>query len=138
MAEVLFKKLVRDKDEEDLWRVESAGVWAYAGAQATDNAQRAMMERGLDLSGHRSQPATNELLSQFDLIVVMTREHKEALLEQMPALEGKTVLLREIAGEKGDFADPVGGDITVYRSAADEIESLLEQGYPNLLSHTDN
>jgi protein-tyrosine-phosphatase len=138
MAEVLFKKLVRDKDEEDLWRVESAGVWAYSGSPATDNAQRAMMERGLDLSGHRSQPATNELLSQSDLIVAMTREHKEALLEQMPALEGKTLLLREIAGEKGDFADPVGGDITVYRSAADEIESLLEQGYPNLLSHTDN
>jgi protein-tyrosine phosphatase len=138
MAEVLFKKLVRDKDEEDLWRVESAGVWAYSGSPATDNAQRAMMERGLDLSGHRSQPATNELLSQFELIVVMTREHKEGLLEQMPALEGKIFLLREIAGEQGDFADPVGGDITVYRSAADEIESLLEQGYPNLLSHTDN
>jgi protein-tyrosine phosphatase len=138
MAEVLFKKLVRDKDEEDLWRVESAGAWAYSGSPATDNAQRAMMERGLDLSGHRSQPATNELLSQFELIVVMTREHKEGLLEQMPALEGKIFLLREIAGEQGDFADPVGGDITVYRSAADEIESLLEQGYPNLLSHTDN
>jgi protein-tyrosine-phosphatase len=132
MAEVLFKDLVRERGEADDWRVESAGVWAYAGAQATDNAQRAMMERGLDLSGHRSQPATNDLLSQFDLVIVMTREHEEALLEQMPELDGRIFLLRELVGEKGDFEDPVGGSLDVYRYAADELKELLTESYQTI------
>jgi protein-tyrosine-phosphatase len=59
MAEALFKDLVRERGEENEWRVESAGVWAYAGAPATENAQLAMQKRGLDLSQHRSQPATD-------------------------------------------------------------------------------
>jgi protein-tyrosine-phosphatase len=134
MAEVLFKQLVGEHGEQDDWRIESAGVWAYGSAPATENAQRAMKERGLDLSHHRSQPATNELLSQFNLVVVMTREHRDALLAQMPALGGRVYLLREIGGETGDFADPVGGSIEVYRQAADEIQSILLSGYSSLNS----
>jgi protein-tyrosine-phosphatase len=134
MAEVLFKQLVSEHGEQDDWRIESAGVWAYGGAPATENAQRAMKERKLDLSRHRSQPATNELLSQFDRIIVMTREHRETLLAQMPALAGKVLLLRELGGESGDFADPVGGSIEVYRRAADEIQALLSSGYSSFNS----
>jgi protein-tyrosine-phosphatase len=134
MAEVLFKDLVRQRGEANEWRIESAGVWAYGAAPATENARRAMEERGLDLSTHRSQPATNELLSQFDWIIVMTREHRETLLAQMPALAGKVLLLRELGGESGDFADPVGGGIEVYRLAADEIQALLRSGLPKIQS----
>jgi protein-tyrosine-phosphatase len=132
MAEVLFENLVRERGEEDEWRVESAGVWAYGGAPATGNARLAMEERGLSLERHRSQQAENELLSQFDLIVVMTREHRETLLAQMPALDGRVHLLRELDGGTGDFADPVGGDLTVYKQAASEIETILRQGFPHL------
>jgi protein-tyrosine-phosphatase len=134
MAEVLFRKLVHDKGERDEWRVESAGVWAYAGAPATENAQLAMQKRGLDLSQHRSQPATDGLLAQFDLIVVMTREHREALLGQMPALDGKVRLLRELGGDAGDFADPVGGNLAVYDQAAEEIDGILRRGFSGLHS----
>jgi protein-tyrosine-phosphatase len=132
MAEVLFKATLAERAELEAWRVESAGVWAYAGAPATGNAQVAMRERGLDLSQHLSQPATNELLAQFDLIVVMTREHKQALLDQMPSLDGKIIMLRELGGGSGDFADPVGGSLPVYRNAADEIFSLLVEGYSKI------
>jgi protein-tyrosine-phosphatase len=132
MAQVLFQELVRERGEQDQWRVESAGIWAYGGAPATENARRAMEERGLDLMRHHSQPATNELLSQFDLIVVMTREHRAALLAQMPALDGRIYLLRELGGGSGDFADPVGGDLTTYQRAASEIETTLRRGFTQI------
>jgi protein-tyrosine-phosphatase len=129
MAQVLFQELVRERGEDSEWRVESAGIWAYGGAPATENARLAMEKRGLDLSSHRSKPATSELLSQFDLIVVMTREQRDVLLAQMPFMEGKVFLLRGLGGESGDFADPVGGDIRIYEIAADRIFSLLERSF---------
>jgi len=133
MAEVLFKSILKERGELDEWRVESAGVWAYAGGPATENAQQAMQERGLDLSVHRSQPASNELLAQFDLIVVMTREQQEALLNQDPALADRVILLRELVGEQGDFADPVGGSFEVYQRAADELVKIISEGQPRIL-----
>jgi len=132
MAEVLFKSILKERGELNEWRVESAGVWAYIGAQATGNAQQAMQERGLDLSQHLSQPTTNDLLAQFDLIVVMTCEQQEALAEQDPSTVRRIDLLRELAGEEGDFVDPVGGTIDTYREAAKELDVLLKRGFSTI------
>lgn len=134
MAEVLFQQLVVDKGEADDWRVESAGVWAYQGAKATHNAQIVMDERGLDLEGHGSQPTDPALLKQFDLIVVMEVEHKLVLQERNPLLAERIVTLRELVGGQGDFDDPVGGSVEVYRAAADEIYAILEAAYPSIQS----
>jgi len=132
MAEVLFKSILKERGELDGWRVASAGVWAYQGAPATGNAQEVMRQRGLDLTEFRSQPASNELLAQFDLIVVMTREHKEALQSHDPALSDRVILLRELVGEQGDFSDPVGGALDVYQHTANELWELLTNAFPNI------
>lgn len=128
MAEVLFEAFLVDKGVRDEWRVESAGVWAYEGSRATANAQVAMVERGLDLSRHLSQPTSSTLLKQFDLTVVMEQEHKTVLQEQNPQLVDRIYLMREIAGQEGDFADPVGGSLEQYRVAADELGMLMRDG----------
>ncbi len=51
----------------------------------------------------------------------MTQEHKEALLDEDAGLAEKLILLHELVGDQGDFADPVGGTIPVYRYAGHEI-----------------
>ena len=126
MAQVLFEAFLVGKGVREEWRVESAGVWAYDGSPATANAQKAMAERGLDLSRHLSQPTSSTLLKQFDLTLVMEQRHKTALQEQNPQLVDRIYLMREIAGQEGDFADPVGGSLERYRAAADELEGLIE------------
>ncbi len=128
MAEVLFRQLLEELREADDWSVESAGVWAYQGAPATQNAQVVMAERDLDLSRHLSQPASSTLLKQFDLTMVMEQEHKTVLQDQNPQLADRIYLMREIAGQEGDFADPVGGSLERYRSAADELGMLMRDG----------
>lgn len=134
MAEVIFKKLVRDKGEEANWRIESAGVWAYQGAPATDHARQVMGERELDLSQHLSQPVDHALLSQFDVIVVMTLDHKRTLIEQFPSITNRINLLRELGGGRGDFADPIGGSLETYRDTANELETLLRRGFSTIKS----
>ena len=128
MAQVLFEAFLAEKDVRDEWRVESAGVWAYDGSRATMNAQTVMAERGLDLSRHLSQPASSTLLKQFDLTVVMEQEHKMVLQDQNPQLADRIYLMREVADQEGDFADPVGGSLERYRAAADELGMLMRDG----------
>jgi protein-tyrosine-phosphatase len=129
MAEVLFEALLEQHGEREKWRVESAGVWAYNGARATTNAQKAMQERGLDLSGHTSQPAEGTLIKQFDVIVVMEVEHKSVLQQSHPDLADRIYTIRELAGGQGDFNDPVGGSLEIYKAAAEELEELLNLSY---------
>lgn len=133
MAEVLFRQLIEEKGEADDWRVESAGVWAYDGSRATTNAQKVMEERGLNLSQHLSQPADSTLLKQFDLTLVMEQRHKTVLQEQNPQLADRIYLMREIAGQEGDFADPVGGSRELYRAAADELEMIFDDGFERIM-----
>ena len=135
MAEVLFEALLEERGERDEWRVESAGVWAYNGARATANARLAMQERGLDLSGHASQPTERTLLKQFDVIVVMEVEHKSVLQKSHPDLADRIFTIRELVGQQGDFNDPVGGSLEVYRTAADELGRLLEEAYESRLKN---
>ena len=136
MAEVLFEKLLEEKGIREDWRVESAGVWAYQGAPATHNAQLVMQERGLNLRGHRSQPADSALLKQFDVIIVMEIEHKQTLQESNPSLADRILTIRELVGEKGDFEDPVGGSREVYQEAADLLYDLLGKGWAEIERRT--
>ena len=132
MAQVLFEAFLVGKGVREEWRVESAGVWAYEGSRATTNAQKAMAERDLDLSQHLSQPADSTLLKQFDLTLVMEQRHKTVLQEQNPQLVDRIYLMREIADQEGDFADPVGGSLDLYRSAADELEMIIRDSYERI------
>jgi len=128
MAQVLFEAFLVEKGAREEWMVESAGVWAYDGSPATANAQKAMAERGLDLSRHLSQPTSSTLLKQFDLTLVMEQEHKKVLQDQNPQLADRIYLMREIVDQEGDFADPVGGSLERYRAAADELGMLMRDG----------
>lgn len=133
MAEALLKAQVAARGEGDRWRIASAGVRALEGWPATAEAQGVMAERGLDISGHRARPASAELLEDFDVILVMEAEHQEALIGRAPHLQGRIHLFRSLVGEGGDFEDPVGRGIAAYRQAADELERILNEGFPRML-----
>lgn len=57
-----------------------------------------------------------------DLLLTMTRSHREAILAQWPDAVARThVLGRHL----GDVADPVGGSVELYRRCAEQIDSFL-------------
>jgi len=58
----------------------------------------------------------------------MEQEHKKVLQDQNSQLADRIYLMREIAGQEGDFADPVGGSLERYRAAADELGMLMRDG----------
>ena len=75
MAAAMMADIAEKNDLNVL--VDSAGVFAGIGEKATPEAVRAMEKRGIDLSGHRTKPLTDELIDMADIILVMTSVCRE-------------------------------------------------------------
>ncbi len=134
MAEVLFADQVKCKGlDMDKWQIASAGTWAQEGYPASRNSETVMKERGLDLSNHSSRIVTVDMMSQFNLILVMESNHKEALVYEFPALAKRFYMLSEMSGEVKSVEDPIGQDLNAYRKCADEIQNLIDKGWENIL-----
>lgn len=137
MAEALLRERLRREGREVEYQVCSAGTWASNGQPAADYAIQTMLERGIDISGHRSHSLTREDMEEADLILVMSAGYKEAIELEFPESRGKTYLLSEMVGRSYDIADPYGGPLLGYRRCADELERLIERGYSRILKLAD-
>jgi protein-tyrosine-phosphatase len=133
MASAIFKEMLRENEISDQWRVESAGTWALDDQPAADGSQTSMIERGLDISDHRSKSVSEEHLQSFDLILTMEWGHKEALRTEFPEIASRIHLLSEMANQTGNVDDPYGGPTSGYEETANEIEELLSAGYEKIL-----
>ena len=124
MAEALF---LHRMGADSGWEASSAGTFSAKGHPASENAVLAVKELGLDLSGHRSQPLTVELLAESDMIVVMTAEHRFHLLEVFPEVGNRVFLIKSFGTSKvlGDVSDPYGGSLNTYIRIRDEIDRAL-------------
>jgi protein-tyrosine-phosphatase len=104
----------------------SAGTGAAMGAPATDGAILVGMERGLDLSRHRSRPLLPDAVEGGTIVLTMSRSHISNVRATAP--DARVFLLDEY-GSHGrtarSVADPFGGDLDDYRHAADQIEEML-------------
>jgi protein-tyrosine phosphatase len=129
MAEAVFRRLVAERlgcraDEVDQRGVvvASAGLAAWGGGSASANAVEAAAELGGDLSGHESQPLTEALVRQADVILTMTAAHRDAILGQFPEAGGRVAML---SPDRRDVIDPIGGPLETYRKCARQIHGHL-------------
>jgi len=140
LAEAMLRQALAEAAPQEIWRVESAGTYAVVGLPATEYSRQEAQRQGLDLSLHRSQPASCELLSEFDLILAMEREHLLDLRMGCPQFAGKVHLLSEAVDAEFDIEDPYGGPAAGYRSLGELLAGLLADGLPRIrvLARGDN
>ncbi len=126
MAEALAKRMLAERlgvEVEGLadagYLIESAGTSAAPGEPASDGALVVARERGANLAGHRSRAVGFDQLLEADLVLTMTRAHRQRLLETCPEIADRTFTLDPLGG---DVVDPIGGSIDEYRATADQIE----------------
>lgn len=138
LAEATARKLAADRGLEDVTFV-SAGTGAFSGAAASDGAILVGLERGLDLSSHRSRPLTPELVLESDLILALSEHHVDSAVAMGGS--GKTFLLDDFASvgrTSHPVSDPFGQGIEAYRESAEDIsrqvalavERLAARGLP--------
>ena len=125
LAEAIVKRMVSDAGRTDI-EVSSAGVQAWAGSPASDEALLVGLERNLDISAHRSRPLTPEILDQSDLILAMSDSHIANVRRMRPDANVHLVTaFASVAGAARAIQDPYGGDLSVYRRTADDLQHEL-------------
>jgi len=134
MAEGLLRaRLARDEARRE-WRVASAGVWTVDGRPASEYAIQEMAEREIDLRDHRSRNVTAEMMDHADLVLVMTRQHGEALRHAFPQHAHQVHRLSEMVEQEYDIEDPYGGTRSEYAYTAGQLERLIEDGYQRMVT----
>ncbi len=135
MAEGLFLEATQDRYDLE---VASAGVGAVYGQPPSRDAVDVLRPLRIDLSGHRSQPLTEELADWATHIFVMTRGHLETIQLLLPEAADKTYLVCEFDDELRrrslDVPDPIGLGPRVYAECRDTLRKAL----PSILHFLDS
>lgn len=134
MAQALFSAKTQRDGEDRQFVARSAGIWALENQPPSGHAITVMAERGLDISGHRGRSITKQDLAEADVVVTMTRSHREALVSEFPDYQHKIHLMSELKDRVFDIADPYGGVLSEYQACAQELEELIESGYKKIKS----
>ncbi|MGN1443180.1 MAG: ribosomal protein S18-alanine N-acetyltransferase [Acutalibacteraceae bacterium] len=120
MASAILNQIAQEK-KLDI-KSSSAGLAAFPGDEASENAVKALSEIGIDLSSHRSRPVNQYLIDESDYIVGMSRSHINALLPYTK--EEKLLCFSD------GIPDPYGGDLDIYRKTRDKLKSGIEEMLP--------
>lgn len=134
LAEAIARDLASRRQIADV-EFGSAGTSAWDDAPASDGALLVGLERNLDLNTHRARQLASDVVDRSDLILAMGPHH----LERIEALGGvgKAHMLTGYASHGRDaraISDPFGGNLDVYRSAADELTREIERVFDRIMS----
>lgn len=135
MAEYLLRNTLGDREDVE---ITSAGTSVFLRSTASSETINVLKHDGIDATKHISQPINTILLKQADLIFVMTKGHRQQVLERVPEVEKRVYMLREFSDIATnmtgamDIPDPMGQDHQAYvdckaviKQAVNKIVGLL-------------
>lgn len=114
MAEIILKQKLKLAGKTDVL-VTSAGLSAEKGGKISKNSAKALKELGYKSYAFKSKPLTVQMLSRADLVLCMTKSHKDWLhgYENVFTISEYTGL--------SDVPDPYGGDLSLYIKTSHHI-----------------
>ena len=130
MAEYLLKKFLGPRKNI---KVLSAGTSVYVSMGASAETMAVLQKEGIDASMHRSQPLNKIMLKKADLILGMTKQHRDRILQLAPEVEKRVYLLREFANVSKSFEgdldipDPIGKPYPVYEECIWIIKEAIHK-----------
>lgn len=125
LAEVIAKAIFAEKGVDA--QVISRGLAAETHSPASYNSRKCAEEMGLSLEDFTSNQITYEDIEWADIIITMTKMHKEYLQGICDEKGVEIYTLAEAAGEYIDVSDPFGGDIDAYRACAEQIYDYVNK-----------
>lgn len=112
LAERLLRKKMPGK------KIDSAGVGALIDNPADSSAILVAEKNGLSLDEHKGRQFKSSLARNYDLILVMEKEHIEQVSSLAPEARGKTMLLGHWIDKK-EIPDP-------YRKSDEAFDSVYK------------
>ena len=128
LAAALLQHSLEKMGIAESWRIGSAGNWATPGQPVLPSVSETAQGFGIDLSGHRSTRVSRQLLSNYDLILVMQAGQKEALVSEFPELGEHIYLFSEVVERRSyDIPDSPESEQGVQEIGA-ELNALIRRG----------
>lgn len=136
LAEGVFRELLKEKDLENRFSVDSAGTGSWHVGDAPDRRMRMLAtDKGLSIDDLRARQFVASDLKEFDHVLAMDKNnlHDILFLDREETHGYKVRLFREFDPEPGDFQVPdpyYGGDDgfeNVYSIVRRTAESLLDR-----------
>jgi protein-tyrosine-phosphatase len=108
----------------------SAGTDAFPGDEASVPGVLAMQIAGVDISTHRSQPVSEELMENALAVFAMTRRHVDDLRYFYPNCKTPVRLMREFvaplpAAADLEVRDPYGMSLAEYKDCRDNMVEAI-------------
>lgn len=131
MAQALLQQMLAEQGITQV-TVRSAGTAAERGAKASPFAEQALREVGIDLTNHRAQGLDQELVAWADMILTMTRHHKEFVIDAFPAALSKTHVLKEFLADTAEYEQQEQALYELYAAMAAKREAFAAEMRPNI------
>ncbi len=139
MAEGALRVLL-EKERPDKFEVLSCGTHAGGSYPATEYAVEVAKLWNADLSKHRSQPLSVDLIERSDLILAMTSEHLRSITKLAQSDSEKAYLFKNFPDQspKGEpVDDPIGQALEKYNETFLEIGEFLGRFLPEIVERID-
>lgn len=134
IAAVLFRQWLQRQSVSGDWHVLSCGVWAKEGSSLPTTVQQSLLATGIDLTQHRSCRVTADCLAGADLILCMTRLHKEVLHAEFPQFAGRMHLLSQMIGQADDVLDVEAFTPDQCARVVKELTGIIEHAGDHILA----
>lgn len=140
MAEGVLQSRV--KAESGPWTdkilIQSCGTYAMEGNKPSQHSIMVARQHGIDISGIRSKSLNRVFIEQSDLILAMSIDHLNFILENYPTARQKTFLLKLFNKNRpitlsDSIPDPMGFSIEFYQKTFQEIRLAIDESYPHIM-----
>jgi len=139
MAEGIMKNLIKkEKLKINIEDIKSVGLVAEEGMSVSQNAVEVLKKMDIDISGYTASVVKEVDLKEADIVLTMTQNHEDMILQALPQYSKKVFTLSEYVENKiEDISDPYGGSLKKYQDTSNMIlkklkklvEKLKKKGY---------
>jgi L-threonylcarbamoyladenylate synthase len=112
-----------DDLERNGYKILSAGTADIEGMPASTGALAACAASGVDIRNHRSRGLSASVVKDSDLIFVMERAHREAVVSLVPEAADTCMLL----DPDTEIEDPIGQPVGVFHRCAQQLVTAIEE-----------
>ena len=134
MAEGLLKEALKDLKDLPNIITASRGISAFDGEPASGHSIKALKNLwDIDISSHQAKMLSHTDAEQADLILTMTRQHRDIIKRLCPQKKTRIFTLKEYVypdlnpdSSMADISDPYGMPYDVYEACAKELQECIK------------